>query len=86
MARTGLLVLKNLQSVSAISSLLAQSRSHIESTLFVAPNYENLKFEKDELSRGILDVISEIYAQSDVHCPGIDVRVLLPSSNLPKSV
>ena len=63
MARTGLLVLKNLQSVTAISSLLSQSRAHIQSKLFVQPNYEQLEIGDDYLSRAILDVISEIYAR-----------------------
>ena len=76
-ARTGLLVLKNRHSVTAISSLLAQSRAHIESTLFIQPNYEHFSFDAEHVSRGVLNIVSEIYAQSDVHCPGIDVRVLL---------
>jgi len=82
-ARTGLLVLKNRHSVAAISSLLAQSRAHIESTLFIQPNYDQFTFDANHVSRGVLNIVSEIYAQSDVHCPGIDVRVLLPATMPP---
>ena len=96
MARTGLLVLKDFQSVSSISNLLrqvfnlvllvknikkitmktevSQSRGHIQSTLFVKPNYDHLTFNSNELSKNVFQVISRIYSESDVHCPGIDVR------------
>ena len=52
----------------------SQSRGHIQSTLFVKPNYDQVIFNSNKLSKSIFQVISKIYSESDVHCPGIDVR------------
>ena len=57
-----------------MKTVVSQSRGHIQSTLFVKPNYDHLIFNSNELSKSIFEVISRIYSESDVHCPGIDVR------------
>ena len=69
--RTGLLLLKDLHSVSSISSLLHQSRSHIKAQLYVKPNYDNFKFTEGEISKRekVSEKISWAYIGSWVGFP-----------------
>ena len=49
------------------------------------PNYQQLLPTQDQVPRGLFQVLSQIYSASDVTCPGVDVRVLLPGATPPQS-
>ena len=49
------------------------------------PNYQQLLPTQDQVPRGLFQVLSQIYSASDVTCPGVDVRVLLPGASPPQS-
>lgn len=78
-------MLKDLNSISSISSLLSQCNSHLHSTLYVKPNYSQNLFSSQTVNSDVFKMVSTIYSASDTVCPNIDVRVLLPGSNLPKT-